>query len=182
MKLWGQSDGFEAMIITSFINKDTVSIKWKIKSVCSALAVFGVLYVGASFLAVPILQWEYLSEVTQQPCGKAKTSTCEFRAMEPSSSPHLFTALRFQHLCLLLAFYLAGKRWLAFNARTRTEDAKKDKTKIITMENTDRALSHSTVSTLLVALFCWWHQICNFTVVLFLTFIGEYPTAYWQSP
>ena len=31
--------------------------------------------------------------------------------MEPCSGPHLFTALGFQYLCLLLAFCLAGKHW-----------------------------------------------------------------------
>lgn len=65
---------------------------------------------GASFLAVPTLQVEDLSEVNQQPGGRAKTRTCDsdIRAMEPSIGPHLFTTLGFYYLRLLLGFCLAG--------------------------------------------------------------------------
>lgn len=39
---------------------------------CSSLAVFGALYLGASFLAVANLRVGNLSKVTQQPSGRAR--------------------------------------------------------------------------------------------------------------
>lgn len=111
--------------ITPFINKVAMWIKCE-KSVCRSFAeVLGV------FLAILTLQVGDFSEVTQQTGGRARTRTCDsdIRTMEPSHCPHLFTALRFQHLWLLLGFCLVGKHALASIARPLTRYWRhKDKT------------------------------------------------------